>query len=190
MSNLTINKKFYTKSINRFGISAKGVHWDNKFTQYKRFQILTKPVLDDLPQSTIIDAGCGFGEYLRYLLINNIKFQDYIGYDCEPKMVQISQKRFPNYNFFIKDITKDQLQFADFYICSGAMNLLDIKQIKSFISNGYYYCNKAFCFNYLKKYTFTNISQDQIISICKQITSNIQIIEGYLENDFTIILFK
>ena len=36
------NKKFYKKSIEKYGISAKGVHWNSSYTQYKRFEVLTK----------------------------------------------------------------------------------------------------------------------------------------------------
>ena len=57
------NRKFYEKAIKKHGISAQGVHWNSEFTQYKRFEILTSFIKDIIKQSSIIDAGCGFGEY-------------------------------------------------------------------------------------------------------------------------------
>ena len=62
------NKKFYKKSIEKYGISAKGVHWNSSYTQYKRFEVLTKFIKEEIGSSSIIDAGCGFAEYYNYLV--------------------------------------------------------------------------------------------------------------------------
>ncbi len=35
------NHKFYKYAIKKYGISAKGVHWNSQYTQYKRFEVLT-----------------------------------------------------------------------------------------------------------------------------------------------------
>ena len=62
------NTKFYETAIKKYGISAQGVQWNSDYSQYKRFEILTSFVEDSMKESSIIDAGCGFGEYYSYLL--------------------------------------------------------------------------------------------------------------------------
>lgn len=184
------NKIFYQRSFKEFGVSAQGVHWNSKDTQYKRFEVLTQFFKNDIKNTSIVDVGCGFGEYLVYLQNNSLVLQDYIGVDCEEHMINISKKRFPNQKFYKKNILFDPLFEADYYICSGALNILLYSQVELFIKRCFKYSNKAFVFNYLKHLTFTNISQDDIINICEQYTKNISIKENYLENDFTVIMYK
>ena len=127
------NKEFYTPTIKKYGISAKGVHWNSKYSQYKRFEILTNFIGNEIKKSNIIDAGCGFAEYYNYLFDNDLKPKSYIGIDCEEKMITLASKRFLNTSFYIKNIIEDELLFADYYICSGAMNILKKDEIFIFI---------------------------------------------------------
>ena len=64
------NHIFYKSAISKHGISAQGVHWNSEYNQYKRFEVLTCFVKDEIKESTIVDAGCGFGEYYNYLFDN------------------------------------------------------------------------------------------------------------------------
>jgi len=184
------NKEFYAKAIKEYGVSAQGVHWNSKYTQYKRFEIITKMIKKQIKSSSIVDVGCGFGEYYNYLLENDYIPESFIGVDCEQNMINISRKRFPDVDFFHQDILVDKLIPADYYTCSGALNILDKKQTELFITKCFEHSNKGFIFNYLKNDTFTDISQDFILEICKNLTQNMKLRENYLENDFTILMVK
>jgi len=184
------NNKFYQTAIKEFGVSAQGVHWNSKYTQYKRFEILTKLIKKDIKSSSLIDVGCGFAEYYNYLQNNNRIPSKYIGIDCEDEMVKISRKRFPNQEFYKQNILYDDLINADYYISSGALNILTIDEINIFIKNCFENSNKGFLFNFLKNLTFNNIKQYEILDICKTYTNNIITKENYLENDFTIFMVK
>ena len=184
------NNSFYKESIKEFGISAQGVHWNSKYTQYKRFEIITKLIKKEIKGSSLVDIGCGFGEYYNYLE-NNHKIPDkFIGIDCEIDMIDISKKRFPNLKFYTKNALFDELLVADYYICSGAMNILTINEVEIFIARCFKYSKKGFVFNFLKNLTFNHIKQYEIIDICKKYTKRIIIEEDYLENDFTIFMVK
>ena len=184
------NKKFYEQSIEQFGISAQGVHWNNKHTQYKRFEIITKLIKKDIRDSYIIDVGCGFGEYYNYLKENKRVPKKYLGVDCERQMIDVSKKRFPETQFHIQDILHDKLFNADYYLCSGALNILTLEEVDIFIQRCFTYSKKGFIFNFLKNLTFNNIKQYEIIDICKQYSDNITIKENYLDNDFTVFMVK
>ncbi|MEA2019058.1 MAG: class I SAM-dependent methyltransferase [Campylobacterota bacterium] len=184
------NKKFYEQSIKEFGISAKGVHWNSKYTQYKRFEVITKFIKKDIKISSIIDVGCGFGEYYTYLENNHKVPKNFIGLDCEQDMVNISKKRFPFLEFHKKDILIDELIEADYYTCSGALNILSLEEIDIFIQKCFAVSKKGFIFNFLKNLTFNNIKQWEIIDIANQYTQNIKLKENYLDNDFTVFMIK
>ncbi|MEA3384607.1 MAG: class I SAM-dependent methyltransferase [Campylobacterota bacterium] len=184
------NKVFYAKAIKEYGVSAQGVHWNSKYTQYKRFEVLTKLIKKDIKTSFIVDVGSGFGEYYHYLINNHKIPNKYIGVDCESNMVEISKKRFPNQEFYKQNILYDDLIKADYYISSGALNILTLEQCRIFIQRCYEHSLKGFIFNYLKSVTFTSIQQFEIIDICKEHCDDITIKDDYLDNDFTIFMKK
>ena len=184
------NSSFYKKCIKKYGISARGVHWNSKYTQYKRFEILTNFIKDEIKQSSIIDAGCGFGEYYNYLFDNNLKPKSYVGIDCEEQMIQLASKRFLDTEFYVKNILVDKLEFADYYICSGALSILTKDEIFQFITNCFNASNKAFIFNFIKNDPLTNVKVDEVLWHCKSLSNNMKIEENYLKNDISIILKK
>jgi SAM-dependent methyltransferase len=184
------NKEFYAQSIKEHGISAQGVHWNNKHSQYKRFEAITKRIKKHVQTSTIVDIGCGFGEYIEYLKTNKKTPDKYIGLDCEIDMINICKKRYPNEQFYLKDVLADDLIYGDYLIASGTLNILEYDDIDLFISKCFKYSRKGFIFNSLKNLTFNNIKQHEIVDICKKYSQQISVFEGYLENDFTILMVK
>lgn len=183
------NKKFYEESLKKYGVSPRGVHWKNGYTQYKRFEVLTRN-LKDIFASSLVDAGCGTGEYYRFLKRIGEPPMDYAGIDSVEKMIDICRKRFPGQSFFHLDILKDPLWEADYYISSGAMNTLNFGECEKFIHKCYSFSKKGFVFNFLRGITFNRISKNDILGVCEKMCKNLDIQEGYLDNDFTIIMLK
>ncbi len=184
------NQKFYEESIEEYGISAQGVHWNSEFSQYKRFEILTEFIHDDIENSTLIDVGCGMGEYYNYLMDEDLKPKKYLGIDCEPKMIDIATKRYPKTDFVLLNVLTDDLLSADYYVCSGAMNILDVNEFYLFILNCFEKCEKGFVFNFLKKDSYTKIYKEEILNLCRKISNNVQSKDNYLDNDFSIFISK
>ena len=188
--NIPTNNEFYTESIKEFGISAQGVRWNNKHSQYKRFEAITKRIKKHISISTVVDVGCGFGEYYEYLKTNKKLPLKYIGIDCEQDMVNISQKRFQNEEFHLIDVLNDDLIYGDYLISSGALNILSFEEMEIFISKCYLHSNKGFIFNALKTLTFNGVKQYEVIDMCKKYSDTVSVYDGYLENDFTILMLK
>ena len=185
------NKKFYTESIEKFGVTPLGVHWKNHYSQLRRFEIITS-YIQNIQNSGIVDAGCGFGDYYLYLKKRNLFPKSYIGVDCEKKMIEIAKNHCKDSCFYQRDILEDELYQADYYIASGALNILTQEEIDIFIKRAYQASHKGFIFNCLKGITFNNVDKIEIISICRNYceSGNITIREGYLDNDFTIFMSK
>lgn len=184
------NESFYAKSIRKYGVSHKGVHWSSKYNQYIRFEVLTEFIQQNIHEFTIIDAGCGFAEYYFYLQKNRSLPKKYIGMDCENSMVFRSQMRFPSLDFHVKNILDDKLYFADYYVCSGALNILNKKEFYQFIKKCYHYSNKGFVFNFLIKDSFNKIDKKEVIQFCKKLSKHVDVKELYLYNDITIFMRK
>ncbi len=184
------NHQFYKKSIEKYGVSSKGVHWNSQYNQYKRFEVLTHFIKEQIPTLTILDVGCGFAEYYHYLKINNLLPKTYVGIDCEKKMIEISQKRFPNELFYCKNVLEDKLYYADYYVCSGALNILNKREFFIFIENCYKQCTKGFAFNFLIEDSFTPINKEEVVKFCQTLSQEVTTTHNYLYNDMTIFMEK
>jgi SAM-dependent methyltransferase len=184
------NSDFYKKAIKKYGVSAQGVHWKNEDTQYKRFEALTYFIENEIQKSSIVDAGCGFGEYYNYLRQNKTIPKSYIGLDCEKAMVKKAVKRFKGIEFFQKDILCDTLPKSDYYVCSGALNILEIDEVEIFLQRMYEHSYKGVVFNSLNGFTFNKVNKKDIVQIVQKISTRFTLKEDYLENDFTIFINK
>ena len=186
------SEKFYTSAINIHGTTAKGVNWTSKETQEIRFDV----ILDILPKNitSLVDAGCGFGDFYIYMKTKNRVPKKYIGIDSLTDMYSIASNNTAQ-EIIIADITKDRLPHANFYICSGAMNVLNPFETHLFIRNCFLACETAFIFNILhgdkQSETYNYISTCQIENIAKELgVKEIKLRDDYMQIDITVGFFK
>jgi len=186
------SEKFYTSAIDMHGITAKGVNWTSKETQEIRFDV----ILDMLPNkiNSLVDAGCGFGDFYTYMNKKNRTPKSYIGIDSLIDMYSIASSNTAQ-EIIIADITKDKIPFAEYYVCSGAMNVLDKFETYLFMRNCFLACGTGFIFNILhgedKSETYNYFSTCQIQNIAKELkVTHVQIKTDYLDNDITVGFFK
>ena len=185
------NEKFYKSSIKKYGLSAKGVQWNSLSSQKIRFEIILKMLPKDLHNYTLVDAGCGFGDFYNFLKSKNQLPLKYIGIDTLDTMVSIAQKK-TSQKIIKADICKDKLIEADYYICSGAMNILDKFETHLFIQNCYKHSKKGFIFNILygdkESETYNYINMKKIKQIAKHLkVRDIKTSTSYLKSDITVL---
>ena len=78
---------YYTKKINEYGISPKGVDWNSEESQQLRFQILMQLIEKDNSRFSLLDYGCGYGALLSFIQ-NKYPAMEYVGYDISDAMLQ------------------------------------------------------------------------------------------------------
>lgn len=184
-----VNYNFYKEAYDKYGIDAKALHWYSKETQYVRFDVLISHI-KDLQNSSLVDIGCGFGDLILYFEKKKNKPNIYVGIDCEEFMIDICKKRFIDESFLKLDILKDTLPFADYFICSGAFNILPKNDFLKAIKVCYEYSKKGFAFNFLTEKSIHDLTTNEIYDFCKSFCEKVTISEEYLHNDTTIFLEK
>jgi SAM-dependent methyltransferase len=188
------NKQFYLSAIKLHGHSAKGVNWISKKKQSVRFDILLELLPDDLRNVTIADAGCGFGDFYTYMQTKFKSPKEYLGIDSIQEMCSIT-KAHTNCSTLVADICKESLPTKDYYVCSGALNILTPFETQQFISNCYKSSKYGFIFNALhadkQSDTYNYLSTQKIQTIAKELNVKEIIFQSdYLENDITVGFFK
>ena len=186
------NQKYYNEVVRRHGVSAQGVHWNSQVTQYKRFEVLLS-MIDMHEHSSVVDVGCGFADLYLYMKEKNIVFSTYIGLEMMESMVIEARKRVPC-EIRVSDALSATLPKADYYICSGAMNILTRDETYLFIKRCLAASHKAFVFNILEgedeSMVYNYFKPKEIESFAKELGVSYTIKQGYLPRDFSVLLEK
>jgi len=191
------NQIFYENAYKKHGISARGVNWHTKLSQEIRFDIITALIQEELSTCSIVDAGCGFSDLYFFWQKNDLHVKKYIGIDSVLLSLEISRDRLEDYSnsyFIHKNILKDTLPFADWYIASGSLNILSNFDTWLFLEQILRYSNKGIIFNILEgnkqSANFNYKTKSQIKTFFCKKKLEVDIISGYLENDMTVKVNK
>ena len=188
------SEKFYKSALKKHGISSCGLNWLSDAHQSIRFEKILELLGDDLTKTVIADAGCGFGDFYLYLQANNLNIKKYIGIDSLQEMCDIATLQ-TKCEIIHSDIINAQLPLADYYICSGALNILTLFETHLFIQNCYNASTKGFIFNALygnkESQMYNYLNMHTIESLAKDLhVKNISFTDTYLEHDITVGFFK
>jgi len=188
------SEKFYTSAIEMHGTSAKGVNWASKENQLLRFDALLALLPKELSSCSVADAGCGFGDLYSYMVRKKRTPKQYIGIDSLLDMYSIASEK-TGCEIINADICKDNLPNTDYYLCSGALNVLTKFETHQFIQNCYKSSKYGFIFNALhgdkKSETYNYLTTREIEQIAKDLNiKEIVYRDGYLKDDITVGFFR
>ncbi|MFA5461347.1 MAG: class I SAM-dependent methyltransferase [Sulfurimonas sp.] len=188
------NKTFYSSAIEMYGITAKGVNWHSKESQNLRFEIILKMLPKEMSEYSVADAGCGFGDLYLYMQKKKRMPKEYIGIDALIDMYSIASER-TGCEIVVADICKEELPSADFYICSGAMNVLNDFETHLFMKNCFNSCKVGFLFNVLygdkESETYNYLTRAKIEKIATELgASEVIFKDDYMQDDVTVMFKK
>lgn len=190
-------KNFYLPWLSGEKGNAKKLAWESTYNQLVRFQALVDNV--NLNEKSILDVGCGLGDLYDYLERQGIDVH-YTGVDILDVMIENAQKKHPGADFIKTDIFKSSDVFDgrkfDVVYASGTFNLKlgnnekfieDIARVFSTLSR------EVFAFNLLHERssdpidTYYYTHPEKVLPVLKKYSSDVKVIDDYLENDFTVI---
>jgi SAM-dependent methyltransferase len=184
-------ESFYQNALARYGENAEGVHWHSSATQQERFRVLRALLPADLSGLSLVDVGCGLGDLHAYLAARGELPAAYIGLDVVEAMVQRARAR-TGCRILHRDALCDPLPEADWYLCSGAMNLLTRDETRLFIERCLAAAGTGLVFNLLKgsdhSRTFNFLQPAVVEEWARALGAELEIVEGYLSGDFSAAL--
>ncbi len=122
---------FFSESLRRYGYNPRSLGWIEG-TQETRFRVLA--AIGDLEGCSVLDVGCGFGDFYEFLCRKGIKV-DYTGVDLNPDFLDIARQRHPDARFITADfeVAKIDGRF-DWAFESGVFNYM-VSDHQSFVGN-------------------------------------------------------
>jgi SAM-dependent methyltransferase len=112
---------YYAAKLEAHGSSPQGVDWNGVASHETRHRQFLR-LLDGSPDASVIDLGCGFGDFLRFLRAAGHRGR-FIGYDIAPSMIEKAKELHGEAEDHRWRIGADPAEVADFAIASGIFNV-------------------------------------------------------------------
>ena len=145
---------FYNFHLKQFGDRPEALRWTPQ-GQLKRYNTLAE-IAPDLNNSSILDYGCGTGDFYRFLKRRGIDVQ-YTGVDINENFIELARKKYPECTFNVLDGPEDQVEgFFDYIVICGVFNLRVpgvADDMKETLITLFKHCNKGLALSALSSHT-------------------------------------
>lgn len=184
----------YTKLYEKYGDHPGSLGWP-KGKQKIRFQALSE--IANLNNSSILDVGCGFGDYLNFLQKKKLKI-NYFGIDINPTFINLAKQKFPNGTFKTLDLQKTKIKkHFDWSFAIGITNKCgSYKYIEEILNEMFKISKKGIAMDFLSSYVDYkgkgdfHSSPEKIFKIAKKLSKRVIIRHDYLPYQFCVYIFK
>ncbi len=147
---------FYNMHLKKFGDRPEALRWTPQ-GQLKRYHMLADIApLAELNNSTVLDYGCGTGDFYRFLKRRGIKVK-YTGVDINENFIDLAQKKYPKCTFKVMNADDDEFEgFYDYIFICGVFNL-NVPGVNDDLKNAlvalFKHCNKGLALSALSSHT-------------------------------------
>ena len=191
------NNSFYDKGLQQYGYDIKALCSGTEERRQIRFKTLCEVGITS--NCSVLDLGCGFGDFYRYLYDRGLHVK-YVGYDIQPKLVDMARSLYSGAEFHVKDIQIEDFPDFDYIVSTSAFNLpLESTDNYDFAENmlsiSYQHAKKGVAIDFFTTYTdFPNhvlfaYSPERLFSIAKNITKRVCLRHDYPLFDFCLYLY-
>ena len=187
----------HSDSLKRYGYHPNALYWSNKNIQEIRFAVLTE--ISVASGDSVLDVGCGFADLKLWFEAQNIEV-DYTGIDISPDLIEVAKKNHQDTSLFVGELHDGQFKARsfDWILLSGALNEPyqdQGKYTKKTIKEMYRLCRKGVAFNLLnanavKAFDLQSFQPNEILEFCQTLSPECKLRTDYLDNDFSIYMFK
>jgi len=147
---------FYNFHLKKFGDRPEALRWTPQ-GQLKRYHMLSDIApAKELNSSTVLDYGCGTGDFYRFLKRRGIQVK-YTGVDINENFIALARKKYPECTFKVMNADDDVFDgFFDYIFICGVFNLnvpgVD-EDMKHALTTLFRHCNKGLVLSALSSHT-------------------------------------
>ncbi len=188
---------FFNHHLNKFGDRPEALRWTPN-GQLRRFHALLD-IAPDLSNRTVLDYGCGKGDFYNFLKQRGISVR-YTGVDINKNLITLAKKKYPECTFSVMCIDEEPLEglFDYIFIC-GVFNLRvpGVQQdLRDAMLKLFKHCRKGLALNALSSHTpvkapeLNYTSPGDIVKFSiENLSPSVVLHHDRLENDFTLFVY-
>jgi SAM-dependent methyltransferase len=187
----------YTARLEQFGDDIRTLAAGTEDRRRIRFDVLTAVGIRS--GCSIVDAGCGFGDYFDYLRERNLAVE-YLGIDINPRLVAIARAKYPQARFEVGDIQTHALPTSDFVVSSNAFNLPlqshdNYEFVATVLETAYRHARHGVAVDFLSSYVdYRSVegfhySPERVFALAKAITKRVCLRHDYPLFEFCLYLY-
>ena len=194
---------YYTEKVKEHGPTPQGVDWNSTDSQVLRFQQLAKIIEPGESPYSLLDYGCGYGEFIE--TARSIAAPVcYTGFDISEEMLKAAKERFgaSDQVRWISELSEEEKY--DYVVASGIFNVRmshDDDSWKDYITtvlNDFHkIAVKGFSFNVLTKYSDAEYMREYLfyadpcwlLDYCKtNFSLQVAVLHDYPLYEFTVLV--
>ncbi len=187
---------YYEKRLELFGKTPAALGWTLK-GQRQRYEAILS--IGPLEGATVLDYGCGMGDFYGFLREKNIK-AEYAGIDINPYLIEVARDRYPECGFKIMDIVEEDLaEDYDYIISCGVFNqkLEGVADSAKYATGRLWgHAKKAFVFNALSDKSRDRdpalqfYGPDDMLEFGKTLSPHAVLREDLVQGDIFLFLYR
>ncbi|MBI5201499.1 MAG: class I SAM-dependent methyltransferase [Elusimicrobia bacterium] len=193
--------RLYHERIRRFGVRDPRCVGLTKASQRARFAAICE--LGDFDRKRVLDAGCGLGDLLPYLLDRGVR-PFYCGLDLCPEMISHCRTRFrtrPDVacHFEVGNVVEHQPPGPyDFVVASGLFGCFApgaIEELEPALARMFSWAASGMAVNFLSRRSGRQepgrlyVEPSEVLALALRLTPRVRMRHDYLPNDFTLYLY-
>ena len=194
-----IVKDCFNKLVEKHGYSPKSLAYGREKSQKIKFNMVTEVGIED--NCSVLDVGCGFGDYFNYLKQQGIKNVKYCGIDISNKIVDFAKEK----NSLANVIQGNVLDLSDDekydYVISLGFNCVKTgtnwETLTQVLDKMWKLSKKGIAYNAVSTFSETSprkiyfVSPAKVIDyIMTNLTYKVVFRHDYMPHDFTIFAYK
>ncbi|MGY3571989.1 class I SAM-dependent methyltransferase [Vibrio paucivorans] len=173
--------------------------WSSEHAQQVRFDVIRGAA--DFNGKHVVDLGCGYGELFDFLSERD-QLAKYTGVEQQRQFLKSAKQRLSDKldicRFVCADLSKFSHDNVDVVVACGSLNYKsrDSEYLTSMVAHMYNMAGEAVIFNLLDSATFpkqnlvTGYNKQGVYLYCKTLCESVELIDGYADDDFTIVMRK
>jgi SAM-dependent methyltransferase len=186
---------YYNENLRRYGYDPRSLGW-LEGTQPGRFDVLAG--IGDLEGCSVLDVGCGFGDFYGYLCRRGIHV-DYTGLDLNPGFVEIAKGRHPEADFIIADFEEAGIRRRfDWAFESGIFNLRvsgHEAYVRKVLEKMYDASRYGFAADFLsdrgpRSAEMYHPRADELLGFCRRLSGRVRLRRDYKPTEFCVYVYR
>lgn len=173
--------------------------WPNKVSQTIRFKTMLQ--LGDFKKKSVLDVGCGLGDFYDFCCKNHNKPFSYTGIELHPEIYKLAKEKYPNLKILNEDIIEMKLltDSFDYVVASGLFNF-NIEDweiiVKSIIGKLFDISAIGVGVNFLRwrpegrNPASAYVKAANLCEYAEELTNSFVIRADYKKNDYTLFIYK